>query len=136
MGLAKAAGRAGRAGKSVELCNKGVAQSHSHGGRLAVQGRAKFGTRSEVPTTRMLSWVAWGPIRIPSRETTPALPGSEKPSELFSVCLSGDGDSFDTGKILNPKDTHLWSRRILVQCLWTAVPSIHSFASSLGSDFC
>lgn len=86
MGLVKVAGRAGRAGESVELCNKEVVQSPSHRGRLAIQGRARFSTRSKVPTTQMLSWVASSPIRIPSRETTPALPDSESYLVPFSVC--------------------------------------------------
>lgn len=71
---------------SVELCNKEVVQSPSHRGRLAVQGRARFSTRSKVPTTQMLSWVASRPIRIPGRETTPALPDSESYLVPFSVC--------------------------------------------------
>lgn len=122
MELATVAGRAGRAGESMELCNK-VAQSPSHQGRLAVRGRVRFSTRSKVPTTQMLSWVASSPIRIPSRETTPALPGSES--------YLGMEASLILGRFLIPR-THICApghmvlqpRRILDQCLWTAVYSL------------
>lgn len=54
MGLTKEEGRTGRAGrcKSVELCNKEVAQAfpYTKGDRLNRVGH-RFGTRSEVPAT-------------------------------------------------------------------------------------
>lgn len=137
MGLVKVAGRAGRAGQSVELCNKEVVQSPSHPGRLAVQGRARFSTRSEVPTTQMLSWVASSPIRIPSRETTPALPNSESYLVPFSVCLG----SLTLGRVSIPR-AHLysWTHGLTAQKDLRPVPLDCSpllypqFASSLGSD--
>lgn len=132
MGLATVPGRAGRAGESIELCNKEVAQSPSQG-RLAVQGRARFSTRSSSHYTNAFMG-GLQPHKIPSKETTPALPDSES--------YPGMEASLIPGKILNAKDTHLCSwthgltaqkdlRPVLLDCSLLLYPQ---FASSLGSD--
>lgn len=125
MGLAKEEGRTGRAGrcKSVELCNEEVAQAPPHRGRLAVQGRARFGSRSNVPVTN--SFISdLQPHKDPQQKDHPVLPALEKPHYIISqsVCV-GMGTSlalrrFSILRTLVSAPGHMvsWPRRTLVQC--------------------
>lgn len=131
MGLATVAGRAGRASKSMELCNKEVAQSPSHQGRLAVRGRARFSTRSSSHYTNAFMG-GLQPHKIPSRETTPALPDSESYPGMEASLLLGRF-SMPRTHICAPGHMVLQPRRILDQCFWTAVcSSIHSLPLPWG----
>lgn len=88
--------------------------------------------QGQVPTTQMLSWVASSPIRIPSRETTPALPDSESYPGIEASLLLGRF-SMPRTHICAPGHMVLQPRRILDQCFWTAVcSSIHSLPLPWG----
>lgn len=110
-------GRAGRTGKSVELCNKGLAQSPSHRGRLAGQGRARFSTRSKVPTTNAFIG-GLQPCKDPHRERAlqPCLALKGHPV-LFSVCEPGNGDLWLWEDSQSQGHTHLcsWTRGLVAQ---------------------
>lgn len=75
-------------------------------------GVGQGSVQGQVPTTQMLSWVASSPIRIPSRETTPALPDSESYPGMEASLILGRF-SMPRTHICAPGHMVLQPRRIL-----------------------